>query len=104
MRRTPYYIQVTDALVKGDLATLQSVVPHAMQEIGDQLQTVLSGHYQCDLPFAVAAMEMATESIRGTMTPTEQQFADNLKQLVTCVTIGLNQGELQKQAQAMDAS
>lgn len=102
MHRTPYYIQITESLAKGDMDSAHGIIPCAMQEIGDHLQAVLSGHYRCDLPFAVAAMEMAAESLRGTMSPTEQQFADRLKQLVVCATITLNRDELQKQVRDME--
>lgn len=102
MQQLPYLIQVQQAIARGDAALMQNTVQHAMQEIGDKLQTFLPGCYTMDLPFVIAALEMVAESIRGTMDSADQRLADDLKHLVTCATIGLNYSELQRQVQETD--
>lgn len=101
MHQVPYRIQVEKAIKSGDDALIQSTVTQAMQEIGDNLQAILQGYHFLDIPYAIAALELAVESLRGTMSPNDQQLATDLKKLVVCTTISLNCAELQKQAQEM---
>lgn len=86
----PISLLMTMAMAAHDDEAVQRLVCQAFEDITHELMAVVTSHDGSDLPFVVATMLIAANSLRTIMNESGNALVDNLVSHTKTITVDLN--------------
>ena len=83
----PIAIKVIEALESGNIKKAEEIEQNEMNAIAGELREILNRHHPLDNPYIAAAMRLAADGIKASLSDSGKHVVDCLLETTECIAV-----------------